>query len=86
MKVVKIEWIDSTASELNWMIIDNLPEDIEPTKIVSYGVVIKETDNYISIAQNYGFNPEQCCSLMTIPNGCIQNVITIEEIVKNEDK
>ena len=64
--------------------VSNLPEDFEPVKIVSFGVVIKETDEYISIAQNYGTNPEQCCSLMTIPKGCIKKIRTIEEIIKDE--
>ena len=58
----------------------DLPEDIEPVHIVSFGVIIKETDEFIAIAQNYGDNPEQCCSLITIPKGCIMNIITIEEI------
>lgn len=84
VKAVKIEWIDSTASDMSWMLLSNLPEDFEPVKIVSFGVVIKETDEYISIAQNYGTNPEQCCSLMTIPKGCIKKIRTIEEIIKDE--
>ena len=80
MRVVKIEWIDSSASSLNWMFMDELPEDITPIRIISYGVVVKENDTFIAIAQNYGFNPAQCCSLMTIPKGCIEKITDIEEI------
>lgn len=82
MKVVKIEWIDSCASNQNWILKEdfNNEYDIEPIIIVSFGVLVKETENYITIAQNYGFNPEQFCNLMTIPKGCIVKQTVLEEI------
>ena len=56
MKVLKILWIDSCASNMNWTSMDELDGDIEPIKIISYGVLIQETKEYVTIAQNYGEN------------------------------
>ena len=56
MEVVKIEWIDSCASNLQWELVENFEGDIEPIKIVSYGVLIQETEDCITIAQNYARN------------------------------
>lgn len=80
MEVVKIEWIDSCASNMRWEYVEDFQGDIEPLKIVSYGVLIQETEDYVAIAQNYGFNPHQCCSMMTIPKGCIKVRTTIETL------
>lgn len=80
MDVVKIEWIDSCASNISWTLISELEGDIEPIRIISFGVLIQETDDCVTIAQNYGLNPLQCCSLMTIPKGCIKNKTIIETI------
>ena len=80
MDVVKIEWIDSCASNTSWTFISELEGDIEPIRIISFGVLIQENDDCITIAQNYGLNPTQCCSLMTIPKGCIKNKTIIETI------
>ena len=80
MEVVKIEWIDSCSSNQNWMLKEELDGEIEAIRIVTYGVVIQTTDNAITIAQNYGFNPEQFCNLMTIPKGCIIKKTLLEEV------
>lgn len=80
MLVLKVEWIDSCASNMNWSLIDEFEEDIEPIKIISYGILIQETKDCITIAQNFGFNPKQCCSLMTIPKGCIKTKTIIETL------
>ena len=80
MEVLKVRWIDSCASNMNWTLLDEFDDDIESIKIVSYGVLIQETEDCITIAQNYGENPEQCCSLITIPKGCIKERAVIETI------
>lgn len=80
MEVLKIIWIDSCASNLSWSLLEEFEGDIEPIKIVSYGVLIQETEDCITIAQNYGVNPNQCCSLMTIPKGCIKEKKVIDEL------
>lgn len=82
MKIVKVTWIDSTASNLNWLMMENIRNwgDIEPMIIYTYGALIQEDENYIVVAQNYGKDPEQCCSLMSIPKGCIKSLETLEEL------
>jgi len=76
MRVVRVEWIDSCASNHNWLLksdIDNWT-DVEPISIFTWGVLVQEDDNYIVVAQNYGTDPEQCCNLMSIPKGCIKDI------------
>lgn len=85
-KIVKIKWIDSAASDLQWMFLSDIPEDIDIVRIISFGVVVKETDEFITIAQNYGFNPEQCSSLMTIPKGCIKSIDVIGDVLHEDSK
>ena len=82
MKIVKVTWIDSTASNLSWMLIDDIKnwKDVEPTYIYTYGALVQGDDNYIVVAQNYGKDPEQCCSLMSIPKGCIKDIQELEEL------
>lgn len=80
LKVVKIQWIDSCASNMHWSLMEEFDRDIEPIKIISYGVLIQETEECVTIAQNYGGDPKQCCSLMTIPKGCIKEKKVIEEL------
>ena len=79
MKVVRIDWIDSCASKFNWTFSEDLKE-VEPITITTYGIVFQETDKVITVAQNYGYKPEQVCSLMTIPKGCIQSIKEIDHI------
>lgn len=87
MEIVKVEWIDSCASNHNWLMkadIDNWG-DVEPISIFTYGALVQEDENYIVVAQNYGFEPEQCCNLMSIPRGCIKQTTTIEELTYGND-
>lgn len=82
MEILEIIWIDSCASNQNWLLkedIDNW-KDIEPITIHTYGIKVQEDENYIVIAQNYGFDPEQCCNLMSIPKGCIKETIIIKNM------
>ena len=88
MRIIKVEWIDSCASNHNWLMkadIDNW-DDVEPLSIFTYGALVQEDKNYIVVAQNYGFDPEQCCNLMSIPKGCIKEIKTIEELLKPTEK
>ena len=82
MKIVKVTWIDSCASNLNWLMMDDVKNwgDVEPIRIFTYGALVQEDENYIVVAQNYGKDPEQCCSLNSIPKGCIEDIKTIEEL------
>lgn len=82
MKVVKVEWIDSCASNHEWMLTEDMKawDDVKPISISTWGVLVQEDANYIVVAQNYGTDPEQVCNLMSIPKGCIVNMTYIEEI------
>ena len=82
MKIVKVTWIDSTASNLSWLMMDDVKNwtDVETILIYTYGALIHQDDNYVVIAQNYGKDPEQCCSLMSIPKGCIKDIKELEEL------
>lgn len=82
MKIVKVTWIDSTASNLSWLMMEDVRNwgDVEPMIIYTYGALIQEDENYIVVAQNYGKDPEHCCSLMSIPKGCIKSLETLEEL------
>lgn len=72
---VKVIWIDSFSSNQSWILVKDLDfEDMEPIRIETYGKLIKETEEYITVAQNYGIEPEQICNLMTIPKGCIKEI------------
>ena len=77
MKVVKVLWVDSCNSNINWTVAEDI--EAKPMYIDSFGVVIKDTDEFLVIAQNYGNNPEQYSNITTIPNGCIKEVFTIQE-------
>ena len=80
-KLVIIEWIDSCCSNQYWSLTSNTDEldGICPIAITSVGYVIKETDVFVSVAQNLGEEPSQFCNVITIPKGCI---IKIEELTK----
>lgn len=80
MKVIKIEWVDSCVSDTNWQLLKDFDVDIDPIYINTYGVVVKENDDYIVVAQSYGTNPAQICSTISIPKGCIKKITEIEEI------
>ncbi len=81
-QVLKVEWIDSCASDMNWV----FAEDLSPSsiRIMSFGVLVSETDDYVSLAQNYGMNPKQYCCIMTIPKGCITKRIVLCEVEDGE--
>ena len=81
MKAVRIDWIDSCSSDMQWRLMKELEGDIEPIRITTYGVVIQKTKECITVAQNYSTSPEQVSSLMTIPRGCIKKIIEL----KNEE-
>ena len=80
MKTVRIDWVDSCVSDTRWQLLEDFDTDIEPINISTYGMVVKENDDYIVVAQSYGTNPPQICSTMSIPKGYIKKITEIEEI------
>ena len=84
MKILKVIWKDSCNSHLNWTLSNELEQDdLSPIQIVSLGILIRDCSDYIVLAQNYGFKPEQMCSLMTIPRGCIKEIQELGELEKS---
>lgn len=77
MKAVKIKWIDSCASNMEWTFPTDLEREVQPIHITTYGVIVQDNDDTLVVAQNYGTNPEQFCSLMTIPKGCIKEIVEL---------
>lgn len=73
MKIVFIKWIDSVRS-FDWTLLEDV--DSNSMDCESVGFLIKETREYVTIAQNYGLKPEQVCNLITIPK-C--SIISIKE-------
>lgn len=81
LDLVKIRWIDSACSN-SWWTLESETEEIEkikPIGITSVGYIIKESDVFISLAQNYGENPEQFCNVITIPKGCVIETVVLEK-------
>ena len=79
MKIVKVEWIDSCSSNTAWSLLSEFDGDIEPIKIVSFGALIQENDETITLAQNFGLNLEQVSNLMTIPKCSIRDIRELKE-------
>ena len=74
-EIVIVEWLDSVTSTHNWVLEKDLEfEDTEPVKIITCGIIVKNTEKYIVVAQNYGYSPNQFCNTITIPKGCITKI------------
>lgn len=76
MKIVVIDWVDSVRS-FDWTLMEDVDE--KSLNCISVGFLLKETDNHVTIAQNYGLKPEQVCNLITIPKCSINNIRILEE-------
>ena len=75
MKIVVIDWVDSVRA-FDWTLIEDVDE--KSLDCISVGFLLKETDNHVTIAQNYGIKPEQVCNLITIPKCSIRNIMEIK--------
>lgn len=78
-KIVEIEWTDSYGVLSGWIDISNYNAD--KLVITSWGKIIYEDDDVISIAHNYAEEtnntPMQANGIMTIPKTCILKVTPI---------
>lgn len=75
MKIVKVEWLDICSGTPNWSRYDEL--ELGPLKCVSVGLLLKETDEYISIAQNYNEEEDLVSDTMTFPRAIITSVVEL---------
>lgn len=72
MKIVKIEWLDICHGTPNWSHLDSL--EVGPLECVSVGFLIKETDEYICIAENYNESENIVADTMTFPKAIVSKV------------
>jgi hypothetical protein len=72
MKIVMVEWIDScTHKDGRWIDKCNI-KDLETAGGCSVGVMVKENNKQITIAQSMG--DYEASGLMSIPKGCIKKI------------
>lgn len=83
-EVVRVKWVDSCSSNTNWTLTCELDGDVQPIQIITFGILVSQSEDYITVAQNYGIDPEQFCNFMTIPRGCIKKLEVIEKIKTSE--
>lgn len=72
MKAVKVEWLDTCSGTPNWAQLDNI--EVGPLKCESVGWLIKETEDYISIAQNYCEEENLVADTMTFPKKIVTKI------------
>lgn len=72
MKAVKVEWLDICSGTPNWARLDDL--EVGPLKCESVGWLVKETDEYICIAQNYNEEENLVADTMTFPKAIITKI------------
>ena len=73
--IIVIEWVDSVRA-FDWTLLEDVDE--KSLDCISVGFLLKETDNCVTIAQNYGIKPEQVCNIITIPKCSIKNIREID--------
>lgn len=75
-RIVVIDWVDSIRA-FDWTLMEDLDEKL--LDCISVGFLLNETEEYVTIAQNYGLKPKQVCNLITIPKCSIKNIRKIKE-------
>ena len=78
-KIVLVTWVDSTSTS-HWQFPEDLKDEVL-IRVTSIGFLVKETSDYIMIAQNYGDNPEQYSNITTIPRVSILKMNELDESV-----
>lgn len=75
MKAIKVEWIDSAGGS-GWEFLEDHKE--EPVHVTTYGFLVKEAEQYITIAQNYATETvqarEQIDNTISIPKCAITSI------------
>ena len=68
-KAVRLEWVDSASDNGRW----TLEEDIENSivKVISYGFVVEDKPEYITLALSYISEQPQYCQMISIPKCAI---------------
>lgn len=74
-----MEWVDSSGVQSGWQFLEDFQTEL--VHVTSVGFVIKETDEFIALAQNYGVettnSPEQINGVITIPKAAILSTSSV---------
>ena len=79
MKIIRVEWIDSNGCG-HWESLDEA-KNTTPTQVVTYGFLINDTEEFITISQSYCYTQSQVDNSITIPKCSIIQ----QELIKEED-
>ena len=77
MKIAKIDWLDICSATTNWTDLNDL--EVSPLQCSSVGYVVKETEDYICIAQNYNESGNLVADTMTFPRSIITNFVYLKD-------
>ena len=77
MKIVKVDWVDICSGTVHWSHLEDV--EASPLICVSVGMVVKETDDIICIAQNYSLDENLVSDTMTFPKAIVTKVTVLEE-------
>ena len=76
MKVIRVEWADITGHDRPWW----EPEDagaLRPAEITSIGVLVSESDGYITVAGSWEDDGALLGNVNCIPRGAIRKMEVI---------
>lgn len=78
MKTLKVEWIDS-AGGAGWEFLEDFKE--EPVHVTTYGFIVNEAEDFITLAQNYApqtvQSREQINNTISIPKCAITSIYEV---------
>lgn len=81
-KVVKVRWIDSVSDNGRWTLAEDI--DMKPAECTTYGFLVEANEEFITVAQTLGMEPEQYCQMMCIPQKAITHLLVIEDHSKQD--
>lgn len=77
-RTVYIKWVDSCSTADHPWCLKESAEDIKPVKCESAGIVVNETQDFITIA-NSKTDEGQYAGIMCIPMCCVERVKELSE-------
>jgi hypothetical protein len=67
LKLVEVKWVDATSFDPWCSIEEVMSEEKHLNEIVSIGYLLKETPEYLLIAQNIDTDSDNCAGCIAIP-------------------
>ena len=78
MQIVIVEWTDAAGSDGAW---SENADDLEPARITSVGVLVKETKRAITLGQSRDDNrPPKFDKLLAIPRHAVTRRVRLVEV------